>query len=137
MAAVKTVKQQHEKASSSNAKLRPQSTEWDTALVCPELCPVRHGSGQSPRFPDCRPSPGTVPRHGLGQGTVWDTTLGTEWDTALVCSELCPVRHGSGQSPRFPDCRLAPGTVWDTRRVSQTVPRHCLGQGTDWDTTIP
>ncbi|KAI8490503.1 hypothetical protein Bbelb_317710 [Branchiostoma belcheri] len=33
------------------------------------------------------------------------TDLGTEWDKALLdlCPELCPVRHGSGQSPRVPD----------------------------------
>ncbi|KAI8485036.1 hypothetical protein Bbelb_372820 [Branchiostoma belcheri] len=36
--------------------------------------------------------------------------------------ELCPVRHGSGQSPRVPNCAQTPVTVWDTRRVSQTMP---------------
>ncbi|KAI8496774.1 scavenger receptor [Branchiostoma belcheri] len=50
-------------------------------------------------------------------------------------SRVCPIRHGSGQSSRVPECRFTPSTVWDTRRVSQTVPRHGLEQGTVWDTT--
>ncbi|KAI8487312.1 hypothetical protein Bbelb_351100 [Branchiostoma belcheri] len=95
-----------------------------------------------------------MPKHGLGQGIrvsqtvlspqarfgtraecprpcpnmVWDKAIAcpelTEWDKALVCPELCPVRHGSGQSPRVPNCAQSPGTVWDTRRVSQIMPRH-------------
>ncbi|KAI8494487.1 hypothetical protein Bbelb_277130 [Branchiostoma belcheri] len=54
----------------------------------------------------------------------------TEWDKALMCPKLCPVRHGSGQSPHVPNCAQSQGTVWDTRRVSQIMPRHGLGQGT-------
>ncbi|KAI8482821.1 hypothetical protein Bbelb_394830 [Branchiostoma belcheri] len=52
-----------------------------------------------------------------------------------MCPKLCPVRHGSGQSPRVPNCTQSEGTVWDTRRVSQIMPRHGLGQGTVRDTT--
>ncbi|KAI8516506.1 hypothetical protein Bbelb_050870 [Branchiostoma belcheri] len=36
------------------------NTERDKAPMCPELCPVRHDLGRSPRVPECRS------RHGLG-----------------------------------------------------------------------
>ncbi|KAI8490243.1 hypothetical protein Bbelb_319810 [Branchiostoma belcheri] len=78
-------------------------------LLCPKLCPSH-----------------SVPEQAQS---------GTRPD----CPELCPealsiincVRSGTVRDspPRVPECRFSPGTVWDTHRVSQTMPKHGLGQG--------
>ncbi|KAI8509470.1 hypothetical protein Bbelb_133180 [Branchiostoma belcheri] len=53
----------------------------------------------------------------------------------LLCPKLCPShsvpeRAQNGTQPDCPEpCPESPGTVRDTRRVSQTVPGHGLGQG--------
>ncbi|KAI8482574.1 hypothetical protein Bbelb_397220 [Branchiostoma belcheri] len=69
-----------------------------------------------------------------------------QFGTVRLCPVLCPLRHGMGRAqngtqPDCPklcpgvlsiiviECRFSPGTVWDTRRVSQTMPKHGLGQG--------
>ncbi|KAI8488918.1 hypothetical protein Bbelb_334360 [Branchiostoma belcheri] len=74
-----------------------------------------------------RPCPGMVSDKAIACPEL------TEWDKALVCPELCPIRHGSGQSPRVPNCAQYPGTVWDTCRVSQAWfgTRHGLGHNND------
>ncbi|KAI8494963.1 Cysteine-rich secretory protein 2 [Branchiostoma belcheri] len=105
----------------------------DFICVCPEgvggkRCETARFGTRHPRVPNGAQSPGTVrdtrrvsqtvPGHGLGQGHRVSRTVRD------LRHELCPVRHGSGQSPRVPNCAQSPGTVWDTLRVSQIMPRH-------------
>ncbi|KAI8516318.1 hypothetical protein Bbelb_048990 [Branchiostoma belcheri] len=51
---------------------------------------------------------------------------GTQPDCPEPCRKCCTVMDSP---PRVPECRFSPGTVWDTRRVSQTMRKHILGQG--------
>ncbi|KAI8509524.1 hypothetical protein Bbelb_133720 [Branchiostoma belcheri] len=58
------------------------NTEWDRALVCPELCPVRHGSRQSPRVPECNVD---LPQARFGTPTVCPKPYPcTVWDKAQL-----------------------------------------------------
>ncbi|KAI8511923.1 hypothetical protein Bbelb_110230 [Branchiostoma belcheri] len=64
---------------------------------------------------------------------IQDTLFGhyiTEWDKALVCPELCPVRHGSRirDSPRVSQTVLSPEARFGTRAV---CPKPCPGMV--WD----
>ncbi|KAI8500660.1 hypothetical protein Bbelb_214780 [Branchiostoma belcheri] len=81
------------------------------------------------------------PKPCLSQTVPERAQNGTQPDCPEPCPEVLSIivigdnqaRFGTRPS-RVPNCAQSPGTVWDTHRVSQTMPRHGLGQGTVWDT---